>query len=331
MLSFTEPEQFRQQVRAVDFDLVFTGGGRYEAELEQWSGHRLYLQRGWQSFSHIARLRTPQDRCLLLLPSTASQDTTYDGKAEVCFGDIIYSSGGSENYNRTPSNVRWASLSPSMADLDAASSSLAGFDLAHAGTHRLLRPSQPSVRRLLILHRAICDLASVSPETMTHPEVARATEDSLFRAMVACLDDGRHEAAPSGMHGTSAAIMRRFERVLEANPDRPLYLTEICAAVGTPAWVLRATCQEQLGMSPYRYLILRRMHLAQRALLRADPARTTVTRVANAYGFGELGRFAVAYRKLFGEPPSKTLLRPMDTVRREQGFDGLAFDNAWVG
>lgn len=60
-------------------------------------------------------------------------------------------------------------------------------------------------------------------------------------------------------------------------------------------------------MSPHRYLWLRRMNLARRALLHADPTARIVTEIANNYGFAELGRFAVSYRKLFGESPSVTL------------------------
>ena len=97
------------------------------------------------------------------------------------------------------------------------------------------------------------------------------------------------------------AIVARFERFLEANPDRPLYLTEICAAIGVAERTLRASCEEHLGMGPIRYLTLRRMHLARRALLRADPSKSTVTRIVTDHGFWELGRFSVAYRMLFGE------------------------------
>jgi len=61
-------------------------------------------------------------------------------------------------------------------------------------------------------------------------------------------------------------------------------------------------------MGPNHFLLLRRLHLARRAL-REAAADTTVTDIATEFGFWELGRFAVEYKALFGEAPSKALRR----------------------
>jgi AraC-like DNA-binding protein len=54
------------------------------------------------------------------------------------------------------------------------------------------------------------------------------------------------------------------------------------------------------------------MHMARRALAHSDFGKRTVTAIAVEHGFGELGRFSVRYRKLFGEMPSETLRRASD-------------------
>ena len=42
-------------------------------------------------------------------------------------------------------------------------------------------------------------------------------------------------------------------------------------------------------------------------LLSARGQPVTVTEIATDFGFAELGRFSVEYRKVFGESPSETL------------------------
>jgi transcriptional regulator GlxA family with amidase domain len=104
-------------------------------------------------------------------------------------------------------------------------------------------------------------------------------------------------------------VLERFEELLAERGNAPLHLGEICVAIGAPERTLRDCCQQHLGMGPIRYLWLRRMHLARQALLKADATSTTVTSIATEQGFWELGKFSVAYRSLFGEPPSATLRR----------------------
>ena len=63
------------------------------------------------------------------------------------------------------------------------------------------------------------------------------------------------------------------------------------------------------GMTPVRYLKLRRLNQVHRDLRDAESGRDSVTEIASRSGFFDLGRFASEYRALFGELPSVTLGR----------------------
>ena len=117
------------------------------------------------------------------------------------------------------------------------------------------------------------------------------------------------EFEADGLETRSARHARRFLEYLSEHPNRPLYLAEICAALGLAERTLRGACEMHLGMGPIRYLTLHRMHRVHQTLLIADSSNTTVTDVAMEHGFCELGRFSVAYRSLFSESPSETLRR----------------------
>src|SRR5271157_5767612 len=82
-------------------------------------------------------------------------------------------------------------------------------------------------------------------------------------------------------------VMWRFERVVEENLDGPLCVPEMCAMVGVADRTLRKYCQKHLGMSPRRYLWVRRMHHVRQALARADAAVKTVTEISTDHGFLE--------------------------------------------
>jgi AraC-like DNA-binding protein len=199
-------------------------------------------------------------------------------------------------------------------DLAAASKTIIGRELVPASFAPSLTPPAAALSRLRKLHEAADHLAKTAPDILAKPEVARAMETALVEAMVFCIAD-RHSGDVRNVQRHRAKVMRRLEEVLTSTPDRPLYMPQLCTAVGASYTTLRDCCQEYLGMSPKRYLWLRRMHLVRRALRSADAEKTTVTEIATDYGFWELGRFAVAYRSLFGEPPSAALRRPPEYIK----------------
>jgi transcriptional regulator GlxA family with amidase domain len=143
---------------------------------------------------------------------------------------------------------------------------------------------------------------------IANPEIARALEQELLHALINCLtaDDAGGNLKTRRHH---ADIMVRFEDALSAHSEPHLSLPALCSAIGVPERTLRVCCSEFLGMSPTRYYLLRRLNMARSALRRADPATASVAEIARDHQFVELGRFAVAYRTVFGEMPSSTLRR----------------------
>jgi len=214
-------------------------------------------------------------------------------------------------------------MSLTSEDLRIAAESIIGRELTPPPTTRVVQPNPSRMARLMSLHEAAMHLARAAPDTLARPQTAKSLEQALVHAMVTCLDARQPAKTKTAMRHHSRVIAR-FEGFLAARRYEPAYLAEICAAIGVSERTLRTCCHEHLGMGPIHYLWLRRMHLAQRALLHADPVATTVTRIATDFGFWELGRFSVEYRALFGESPSASLHRPPDKAVNRQALPGIS-------
>jgi AraC-like DNA-binding protein len=307
VLTFSDPYDYAKSARGAHVRTFVTTRGDFVGTTMPISLHRLWMNRSETSLPHIKHVALDGRRSGISFLADRDQPSEYLGGTELSSGEIAWSCSA-EFHRRIPAGSRWATMSLVPEDLAAAGRALTGREPAAPRAAHVTRPPPALMSRLMNLHRAASDLAATAPDILGHPEVAKAIEQELVRTMVACL-----MAAETGAGSRSCrlggAVMRRFEQLLEAHPNEPLYITEICARIGVTDRALRMYCQEHLGMSPHRYLWLRRMHLARRALALADARVETVTEIANDYGFGELGRFAVSYRNLFGETPSVTLRR----------------------
>ena len=150
-------------------------------------------------------------------------------------------------------------------------------------------PRPAALTRLLNLHAAAGLLAENAPEIITCPEAARGLEQSLIAAMGDCLAATVEVSSPVSNSRRGRIMRREFYAILEANSDRVMHAAEMCKAVGVSNRTLTTCCHEALGITPHRYLRLRQLHLAHRALVQADQAMTTVTRTATESAFGISG------------------------------------------
>jgi transcriptional regulator GlxA family with amidase domain len=97
------------------------------------------------------------------------------------------------------------------------------------------------------------------------------------------------------------------EACYRARPGASISIARLCRVVGLSERGLRNAFYDVRGMSPKQCMLRDRLQGVRRALRTRNAKKTTVTSVATDYGFYELGRFAGAYKELFGEAPSETL------------------------
>ena len=308
--AFTDPDQFYSAIRNW-VDGFVTERGDYRAEFTRVDFSRLWISRGEESLARVVTVTPRVERTTILFGTDQDQPAMRVAGIEVAPDEAAVISFGSADHVWSPEASRWGGISLTREDLAALGQAISGREVTPPSfTHRI-KPSTSAFLRLRHLHKAARHLAKKAPDILAKPEVARAMEEALAEAMVLCLASAE-PADVRSTHVHHATVIRRFEEFIRANPGEPLYLSQLCAATGVSARTLLAICHEHLHMGPKRYLVLRRMHFARRALLMADPAKTTVTEIATDFGFWELGRFSVAYHSLFGETPSSSLRRTPD-------------------
>lgn len=155
-----------------------------------------------------------------------------------------------------------------------------------------------ALRLLRVDHSAPLELHTPVAECAARSELM----DQVFRSLLPATPTQAGLATRQGHQ----QIMRRALELLDAMPDAPLYMADLCQACSTSERTLRNLFTRYLGMSPHRYLMQHRLHAIRRAILHAAPGET-ITDICTRFGVWDFGRFAGFYRRYFGELPSQSL------------------------
>lgn len=311
--TFTDPDDYRMNVPGAGINLVVTGPGDFKARLTWIRLNRVALVRAEERAPRIAFVTLAPGQVFVSLPLHHDPPAMWNG-VEMRSGEIVlHGSNGEQIHHRTKGPAGWGLISLASTDSADLGRVLARVALSPPAAAKILAPSKVTAE-LLRLHAQACRIAETRPDTIAHPHAAWVLEQDVLGALVKCLtvEEPHRHSGPRHRH---AGIMARLENVLASHPDQQLPMRDLCALVGAPERTLRMCCARFLGMSPGSYARLRRLNLVRAALRRADPETASVEAVARQYGFSELGRFAVAYRTLFGEPPSRTLRADAKSIR----------------
>jgi len=113
---------------------------------------------------------------------------------------------------------------------------------------------------------------------------------------------------------TSSALPGDLVRALgwlRGHLSEPIRLEQLAQIAGVRPRTLETHFKMFLGTTPLGWVRRMRLARARQELVNAD-LQTSVTDIALANGFSQLGRFSVQYRELFGELPSTTAKRAKD-------------------
>jgi AraC-like DNA-binding protein len=301
---FTDPADYRAGIDDANLDFVLTGRGDFRARLTWLKLRGLHLLRGREGVPRIAYVSMAPARAAFSFSVAADTQSVWNG-VEVQFGDIVLHSGGERAHQWTLGASHWGLVSLRPGQLAYYCRALAEVDLSSPPAGLVLRPLAAAALELRRLHSKACTLVERKPDTFSRREAAHALEQEVVGALVACLTTvERNGRAPRPYH---VDVMTRFENALRVDCEKQRTTPELCATIGVPERTLRECCLKFLGLSPGRYIRLRRLNMVRSALQQADPETASVSELAKRYGFTEMGRFAAAYRTVFGEVPSATL------------------------
>jgi AraC-like DNA-binding protein len=236
-------------------------------------------------------------------------------------GEILCFAEGTELQFRNSPRTSWQVILVDRRELQEIAMILTGqnLELPDKGTTNFkVRDAARGVASTIEL--ALTDLNN--PETLASPAANTLCEEIVneFVRAISSTEDisGR---SLTGFAGYRYGAMRRAEEYLREHMDTPFSSRALCHATHMSERSIEMLFKEAYGISPRTWSQLARLNAARQELLRADLRTVSVTAVATRWGFYHFGRFSAAYRRLFGEVPSATILNR----RRPVTVPGAAF------
>lgn len=172
-----------------------------------------------------------------------------------------------------------------------------------------------AVGRRLSRHMGLAIADLDEPDSARNPIVLGMYEQLIMTGLLLNQPSNYSGALHGRQTNVAPRDVQRAIDYMQSHLDLPLTLSDIVAASGIPGRTLLKHFRDHHGVSPMRYL--RNARLARvREALRHAVGRESVTQIALSLGFEHLGRFAVEYRRHFGESPSETRIRQPARVGR---------------
>jgi AraC-like DNA-binding protein len=121
---------------------------------------------------------------------------------------------------------------------------------------------------------------------------------------------------PTAAQRRTAALpqwrQKRVIEFIEVNLGQPLGLRDLASVAGLTRMHFAAQFKATTGLSPYQYLLRRRIAYAQAMLIEAEQP---LTQIAFAVGFQTQSHFTSVFKRLVGQPPGAWRQQHQDNTK----------------
>lgn len=302
-LQFRDTEHLSSVLKHTDVSAVQLSRGRFHADLSQrslggWTLQYIRFHEGQSSAAGTAARKLHA----FLIPLSVESPCRLLGEELTSDRMAMYAPGG-EHADVSRGGLSEVVVTPPVGVLDEAADRGERISLISSGS----AVTTVSGVEFETLKRVLRHCRSLPEPSVASPELERSVADALELALLGALRNNAEIPASGRLPLPRAAILARVRDALERNDADPLYATELAKLAGVSYPTLRRIFVEWFGVSPARYLFLKRLYLARQRILSGECL--TVTEAATVCGFWELGRFSRRYAEMFGELPSATLAR----------------------
>jgi AraC family ethanolamine operon transcriptional activator len=237
---------------------------------------------------------------------------TVDGVDFDC-RSVAWISPGKSFLTRSKKPPRWLHIS-------VASDLIAGWAaLHHEFDARLLdrnwqyRPSSSPVA-LIALVRRLFHAQNRDATRLSSPQSQSDARTQVLDAVFGTLLPVALSRDPVERRVKHVKLLNDALDWLESHRGDVVHTDQLCVATRVSERTLRNLFHKYLGISPHRFLMMRRLHSIRSRIRRAVPG-DTITRICAQHGVWDFGRFSRQYRLLFGELPSRSLHCARESLR----------------
>lgn len=302
------PEELTGVIDSTQMEQRFLPGGVLEVNIDRiYLGHAV-VQRGRYGMGVLARGAWPAGHvCLGFVRDTPSH-ATVNGFLCPTMSLQLYSEGTEISY-RAPPGSTWFAYCVKRDTLQEAVTTLYDAPLPIPQTGSVSACLAPSSRQRLADCIDELFIAASGPAAASKFHQIRALEARLlYEAARAVVPMDQRSAATSQRHAANRRrLISQAEDYLRSNIAKPFVLGECARAIGCSERMIERHFRAIYGVPPNIWFRCMKLEAVRKELRCAGKRDVHISDIATRWGFSHFGRFAVEYRRLFGETPSETL------------------------